>query len=340
MADIIAKEYYNPETGFVSKNVLYNRLKSKGITRKQINTFFETERTTQRFKKPPKKPILPPIMISHPKQLYEADLIDYARIKNHNNQWKYILVVIDDFTKKVYARELKNKTAAEIHKAFTEIFKVAGNPQSLMTDQESGITSKMFQKMLKDRNIEWVNNMTHAPTVERVIGTLKNMIQRYFEANNTKRWKGITQQIVKNYNNKEHSTIGMKPNEVIKNVDDARINIQRYQLRQIRKVKNDVKFNVGDKVRVLLGEESKLTKGYKPKWSNKIYTVKKTGRSFYVLDDNKKYRPYQMYKVGSVVKDSAPKKTTKPRQSQYKAAVVERPKTRGVRKDYAKMVKQ
>src|SRR5690349_1418958 len=43
--------------------------------------------------------------------------------------------------------------------------------------------------------------------VERVNGTIKNMIWRYLEANRTEKWVDVLQSLIDNYNSRPHSTL-------------------------------------------------------------------------------------------------------------------------------------
>ena len=48
----IKETFYNPSTGFQSANMLYQKLKSYGITLQQIKTFLNKQETQQLHKQP------------------------------------------------------------------------------------------------------------------------------------------------------------------------------------------------------------------------------------------------------------------------------------------------
>jgi hypothetical protein len=65
-----------------------------------------------------------------------ADLIDMAKFADWNKGFKYILLVIDTFSKYVWLQPLKYKTGEEVAKAFRKIFDNSKrSPAKLITDK-------------------------------------------------------------------------------------------------------------------------------------------------------------------------------------------------------------
>ena len=68
--------------------------------------------------------------------LWMADLMDMVKYADQNEGYKYVLLVIDTFSKYVWLRPLKRKTGDEVEKAFADIFNTSGRtPAKLMTDK-------------------------------------------------------------------------------------------------------------------------------------------------------------------------------------------------------------
>ena len=68
--------------------------------------------------------------------LWMADLIDMVKYKDWNKGYKFILLVIDTFTKFVWLREMKSKSGQYVAKAFQDIFRAyAKTPKRLITDK-------------------------------------------------------------------------------------------------------------------------------------------------------------------------------------------------------------
>ncbi len=68
--------------------------------------------------------------------LWMADLIDMVKFAPFNDGYKYILLVIDTFSKYVWLRPLKSKTGGDVAGAFQDIFKISErSPAKLITDK-------------------------------------------------------------------------------------------------------------------------------------------------------------------------------------------------------------
>jgi len=90
--------------------------------------------------------------------------------------------------------------------------------------------------------------------------------------------------LLKDYNNRKHSTIKMSPIDASSKENDAEvyININKPLL-----IKNIIKFKVGDYVRISRLKEI-FAKSYLPNWSEEIFTVdqiKNTIPLTYILRD-------------------------------------------------------
>ena len=75
------------------------------------------------------------IIARFPFDIFMADLIEYPNLKFQNNRYVYILIVIDCFSKKVWAVAMKEKSATWAADAFEMIFKNFDEfPTHLITD--------------------------------------------------------------------------------------------------------------------------------------------------------------------------------------------------------------
>ena len=60
----------------------------------------------------------------------QADLIDFSSLKQYNDNFKYILVVIDVFFKNDFISFLKAKTSSKVIRAFEEVLPKIGRFQN------------------------------------------------------------------------------------------------------------------------------------------------------------------------------------------------------------------
>ena len=144
--------------------------------------------------------------------IWSADLKDMQSLAKENDGYKYLLNVIDLFSKTAYSIPIKSKSSEVIIDAFERLF-TNRRPKKLWTDQGSEFISNRFRKFLQDNNIELyhVFNEGKAVVVERFNRTLGEMIQKHLTATNTSRYIDILQKLIGEYNNRYHLSIKMTP---------------------------------------------------------------------------------------------------------------------------------
>ena len=212
------------------------------------------------------------VLVSRIDDQWQADLVDMQKLKSINKNIKYILTVIDIFSKYAWAIPIKNKTGDEITNAFKEIFKDR-IPGKLHTDKGLEFLNSKTQSLLKNKKIHWFSteNETKAQVVERFNRTLKNKMYRYFTANNTKKWIDVIDDLVYNYNNSYHRSIKMTPVEGSKLENSKTVYKNLYPHSPEA---DSGKFKVGDRVRISVKRKS-FRKGYLPNFTTEIFIIDK-----------------------------------------------------------------
>ena len=172
----------------------YNDPAKEKIYRREITTRVLPQREKRRKWK------------GHSQNVYwAADLIDFSNISNYNHQKKYILIVMDVYSRYVYAEALKSKSTEDLKAAFERIFQKCVNsvtkeieyPNFLAFDQESGILSAQMKEYFKSKNIEVYNPMGKhkVSPVERFIRTFKEDLSYYF-TNHRYVWESYYKDII------------------------------------------------------------------------------------------------------------------------------------------------
>lgn len=218
--------------------------------------------------------------------LYQADLVEMIPFSRVNKGYKYILTMINCFSKYAIAVPLKTKQADEVVKALKPILE-NNKMKHFQTDQGTEWFNSKVSSLLKSYNINhyFTYSDKKASIVERFNRTLKGKMWRLFSELGSFQWLNILPNLIKKYNNSKHRTIGVKPIDVTKDNEEQ---ILKKIILSRKKPLSKVKFNVGDKVRVSLRFKP-LVKGYWPRWSNEIYTVWKvqqTNPVTYILKDS------------------------------------------------------
>jgi hypothetical protein len=207
--------------------------------------------------------------------IFGADLVDMTKL--NDGEYRYILTVIDIFTKYAWAIPLKSKSSNSVLEAFKSIIeKSHRKPLKLWVDSGSEFYNTQFLKYLKDNEIDIysVYNEGHNPVIERFNRTLKTEMWRRFTEEQTERWAGMIPDLLKWYNNKKHSTIKMTPYEASQKENEIEILQEENERTKAPKRKRKPKFKVGDKVRISKLKKT-FEKGYKPNWTKEIFTISK-----------------------------------------------------------------
>lgn len=211
--------------------------------------------------------------------LWAADLIIMKNYEKENEGYKYMLNVIDTFSKYVWSKPLKKKDGKNVSKAFEEIIKNAiqighKSPNLLHTDKGLEFKNKEFDEILNKYNIKLYHteNEEKSSIIERYNRTQNEKMKVQFEINKNFRWIDILPKIVKEYNNSYHSTIKMKPIDVNKESEkELKETIFKYTP---PKFVTKTKFKINDRVRIA-NKKSTFSNKYKNNWSREIFVVSK-----------------------------------------------------------------
>ena len=169
---------------------------------------------------------------------WQMDLSILESFAKFNDGFKYLLCVIDIFTKFAYVKPLKTKNGREVAK-------------NIQADQGREFWNKQVKALLRKHNINLYhsyNKEIKAAMVERFQRTLKTRLWKLFTINGSYRYLGILQGVADDYDNTPHSGIGnRKPNS---------IKTKRTEKELLQTVYNRIKtftkgkFSIGDFVRI------------------------------------------------------------------------------------------
>ena len=141
-------------------------------------------------------------------KIWAADLVDMQAFAKFNDGIKYLLTVIDVFSKYGWIVPLKSKTGVEVAKAFNKIFKER-KPEKLWVDKKK----EFYNKNVKALGVELYSteNEEKSCVVERWNRTMKEKMFKYFSANSTRKYINVLDEMVNDYNSTRHSSIKMTP---------------------------------------------------------------------------------------------------------------------------------
>ncbi|CAI5671384.1 unnamed protein product [Oreochromis niloticus] len=212
------------------------------------------------------------VFVPRPLYQFQADLCDMKSLSEHNDGYQYLLTVIDVFSKKAYARVLKNKTGVQVTKAFEAVLKDSQIPQKLQTDSGKEFFNSSFQSLMKKHGINHfaTGSDLKASVCERFNRTLKSKMYRYFTAQNTRRYIDVLQDLLQSYNTSYHRSIKMAPNQV--KSDNVALVFQNLYGTSSRCRKKPMKFKKGDLVR-LSKVRGVFDKRYEQTFTSEVFTI-------------------------------------------------------------------
>jgi len=271
--------YYNPESSVSYSNInqLWNKIKEdhkKNIKYKELKQFLLEQPTYTIHKKLDKKYTTRKVMVSYVDQQWQADLIDMKSLEQYNKGYFWIINVIDILSRYAWSIAIKRKTGVEVTNAFKIIFKEA-IPEKIQFDEGTEFYNKDLKKLLSENDIEYFSTHSEkkASVVERFNRTLKTRMWKYFTANETYKYIDILDDLVKGYNNSKHSSIGMKPINARKEINEEIVWNNLYGAFVTHDF-GEPKFKVGQNVRISKYRKT-FAKGYTPNFTEELFKIKK-----------------------------------------------------------------
>lgn len=207
---------------------------------------------------------------------FQADLIEMIPFSKQNQGNKYILMVIDVFSKRAWARALKNKTGEEVTKAMASIFEENPKniPRNCHTDEGREFYCKNFQQLMKKYDINHYSTFSKmkASIVERLNRTILNKLWKQFNLQGSHKWLHLIQPIMKTYNSTFHRTIKMRPIDVCPKNEQYLLQTVYKRNQTLMVCKQKSKFHINDYVRISK-YKTLFEKGYTPNWSTEIFRI-------------------------------------------------------------------
>ena len=136
--------------------------------------------------------------------IWGAELADMQSISKFNKGIRYLLCVIDIFSKYAWVIPLKDKKGLTIVNPFQKVLdKSYLKPNKIWVDKGGEFYNHSFKKRLQDNNIETYSTYNEGKSVVagRFIGTLKNKINKYVTSISKNVYIYKLDDIVNEYNN-------------------------------------------------------------------------------------------------------------------------------------------
>ena len=281
---------------FGSANRLYDKakLKNKAVRRTDVDQYLATiqgysrhARVVRRF---PKRSFL----ALYPFEFFQIDIIYLSDLKTISrqktkNKLNYGFSCIDTWSKIGFCKAMTRKRPSDSLKAFQSILhEIKKQPVMVLKDAGKEFEGE-FASWCKSQGIILYSTSTlqKAALCENFNYQLKLILNRILTHYNTNDWPKFLELSVKIYNNqKSKSLANHSPLETLKPKNQSAVQMFHLKKRatlaqKILKARPQPKFKVGDTVRKIefSGSGSLQNRGFKPRFSKAIYTIKSISTS-------------------------------------------------------------
>ena len=225
------------------------------------------------YSKPPRRKYpTNKIVYNHVDEIWSIDLADFSDYKTSNNKgFRYIFIVIDNYSKYLWAIPLKNKYSQTITNEFSNILTTSKRkPLKIESDRGTEFYNSIFQNLLKSKNIHHYSRYTDkGPSiVERVIRTVRNILKKPVFEKGRADWVSELPSVIKKYKNTIHNSTKMKPIDASEKSNEKLVYSILKDNREIQKAK----FKLGQLVRTA-DIKRVFSKGDSTNYSYKLYTI-------------------------------------------------------------------
>ena len=233
ISEIIKKNH--EDSGHRGRNETFERISKKytGITRDMVLSEIQKCPGCMSFTPLHSNPGVIPIRTFCCWERIQMDIVDLSEYQELNDGYRYLLNILDCFSKFLYSFPLKNKTAEAVFDVLSELFLIEGPPYILHSDNGKEFKNVKIQTLCHNLNIKIIHGRARHPQsqgqIERANQTISRMIQRSFYK--ARVWYKDLKKVVIAYNTSRHRATKMIPFQVFRGR-----NYQNNDLRIINRV--------------------------------------------------------------------------------------------------------
>lgn len=250
-------------------------LKPASLNKRKVKQWLERQEVYQVHTKPKEKYTTEAIIVSEPDSQWDCDILVLPDKPKKNRNFKFLLGVIDLFSRHAWVRLLKTKTALDTANAFRSVLREGRKCKLLRHDEGGEFRGVHFRQMLKEEGIPNIiaYGAVKSNYIERFFRTFQKKYYRYAYHNTTEKFVDIVQDIVKSYNNSVHSSTKIKPAEVgVHNTLELYDRVYTPILQRRAQERAEPVFSIGQLVRISLFKD-KFKRGYTQDWSEEVFEV-------------------------------------------------------------------
>ena len=210
--------------------------------------------------------------VYHIDDIWCLDILDLKDYGPENNRgYRYVLVIIDNFSKFGWTIFLKNKNAQTIKDSFENILiNSKRSPNLIESDRGKQFYNNIFQDFLNKNNIKlYLRNSSYgAVFAERFNRTIRVLLKKIVFEQGDANWIDILPTITKQCNNRIHSSTKLTPIQASLKKNEGFV----YKNLLDKRKKITPKFQINDLVRKADLRKT-FSKGDTTNWSYKLYKI-------------------------------------------------------------------
>jgi hypothetical protein len=303
-----------PDLAFLGKTQLKKKLKGQ-VTAAAIDAYFAQSDVKQLEAQPVKR---------RRKEFYTITgtpgtfMIDVISVKFKDSNRGEFLLMIDVLSRKCWTLALKQLDDMALVKATLDLIHTIGVEKVTAIRGDNRFAAAAFKETCQALDIslrtevaasDHISDGNVLGTLDRATRTLKDLLRRWMEANNSVAWVAKLPSLVKLYNSTPISTIDDRtPDDVF--ADPVISKLQQKEIATARNAKvyaSAKHFTPGQKVRIL--EEKQQFQKSQGRFSREVYTVAKADGFKYLVKDSsgtqlsRRFKSNELLAVSDTAKD-------------------------------------
>ena len=190
---------------------------------------------------------------------------------SNNKGYRYIFIIIDNYSNYLWALPLKNQYSQTITNEFSNILTTSKRKLlKIESDRGTEFYNNIFQNFLKIKNIQHYSRFTDKrPSIaERVVRTVRSLLKKPVIEKGRADWLSELSAVVNKYNNTIHSSMKMTPVKTSKKSNEGKVYSNLKDKREVRKPK----FKLGQLIRTA-DIKKVFSKGDSINYSLLLYTI-------------------------------------------------------------------
>lgn len=289
----IIRNYTTPghPTAYAGVTKVQRYYRGQGVTLEDVRRALEHVDAYTLHKEYKRPRLRNPYYVHFKRQQVQADLIHVDDLAERNDGVRYLLALIDAFTRKLWVLPLPNKSGRTVREAFKQwLFVIEQPPRSIFFDRGKEFVNRWVTGLLRGRGIRTLfpKSDIKAGTVERVNRSIQNLLYKYLSDRETFRYLEVLPDLVATYNDRPHRSLdGLTPNQaeapqntlLVRDLHRRRYDrLERRRAAKLRSARRHsrpaTRIQVGDTVRIKTLRGA-FDRGYHTQFKGELFRVER-----------------------------------------------------------------